>query len=157
MAYTLVTLSWIQHLFRDLHLPVAPPHLWCDNISALDVASNPVYQACIRHIEVDYPYIKEKVVHKEIEFGYVATADQLADLLTKGLSPSRFSFILSKLLIRQCPLSLRGSDKPSQQSKSQIMPTQQVDSSAFETQTPTTSNCSSPLNISPSLSQPQRL
>lgn len=84
-TYTLVTLFWIRHLFRDLHLPVAPPRLWCDNISALVVASNPMYQARMCHTQVDYHYIREKVVCREIEVGYVATANQLTNLLTKGL------------------------------------------------------------------------
>ena len=62
MAYTSTTLSWFRHIFRDLHLPLNPPRLWCDNISALAVASNPVYQARMRHVEVDYHYVREKVI-----------------------------------------------------------------------------------------------
>lgn len=97
LTYTAATLSWFRQLFRDLHLAVALPRLWCDNISALSIASNPIYQACMRHIEVDYHYVREKVVRKKVEVGYMATTYQLADLLTKGLSMSRFSYLHSKL------------------------------------------------------------
>ena len=31
-----------------------PPTLWCNNIGALALASNPVYHAHIRHIEMDF-------------------------------------------------------------------------------------------------------
>ena len=86
LAYTSATLSWFRNIFRDLNIHLSPPRLWCDNISAIAVASNPVYQARMRHVEVDYHYVREKVTRKEIVVGYVASTDQLADLLTKGLS-----------------------------------------------------------------------
>ncbi|KAM2637579.1 hypothetical protein EV1_022054 [Malus domestica] len=112
LAYTSAHLSWFRNLFRDLYLPLPPPRLWCDNISAIAVASNPVYQARMRHVEVDYHYIRDKVIRKEIEVGYVATIDQIADFLTKGLSSVRFHYLISKLPVRQRPVSLRGRDKP---------------------------------------------
>lgn len=100
LAYTTAALSWYRTLFRELHLPLAPPRLWCDNISAIYVASKPVYQQRMRHVEVDYHYIREKVTRREIIVGYVSSTYQLADLLTKGLSAVRFSFLLSKLPVR---------------------------------------------------------
>ncbi|KAM1486966.1 hypothetical protein ACFX2I_001086 [Malus domestica] len=113
LAYTSAHLSWFRNLFRDLYLPLQPPRLWCDNISAIAVASNPVYQARMRYVEVDYHYIRDKVIRKEIEVGYVATTDQIADFLTKGLSSVRFHYLISKLPVRQRPVSLRGRDKSS--------------------------------------------
>ena len=55
----------------------------------------------------------ETVTRQEIQVGYVATQEQLADFLTKGLSTYRFNYLLSKLPVRRRPLSLRGCDKPS--------------------------------------------
>ncbi|TQD73690.1 hypothetical protein C1H46_040776 [Malus baccata] len=111
LAYTAVTLSWFRNLFHDLHLYLTPPQLWCDNISAPAVASNSVFQARMRHVEVDYHYVCEKVTRKEIVVGYVASPDQVADFLTKGLSSNRFCFLLSKLPVLGRPISLRGRDK----------------------------------------------
>ncbi|XP_070668785.1 uncharacterized mitochondrial protein AtMg00810-like [Malus domestica] len=112
LAYTAAALSWYRTLFRELHLPLAPPRIWCDNISAISVASNPVYQQRMRHVEVDYHYVREKVTRHELTVGYVSSVDQLADLLTKGISAACFTFLLSKLPVRGLPVSLRGSDKP---------------------------------------------
>ncbi|KAM1704686.1 hypothetical protein TB1_026177 [Malus domestica] len=83
-----------------------------DDRRSTGVASNPVYQARMRHVEVDYHYVREKVTRNELVVGYVSSADQIADLLTKGLSTTRFSYLISKLPVRQRPLSLRGRDKP---------------------------------------------
>ncbi|CAL8140114.1 unnamed protein product [Prunus armeniaca] len=65
LPYTAATLSWLRALFLDLHLPVPCPKLWCDNISALSVASNPVFHSHTRHVEVNYHFIREKVVRNE--------------------------------------------------------------------------------------------
>ena len=52
-----------------------PPMLWCDNVSALALASNPVFHAQIKHIEVDYHYIREKVMSKELQVNLISTLE----------------------------------------------------------------------------------
>ncbi|PRQ18867.1 putative RNA-directed DNA polymerase [Rosa chinensis] len=108
LAYTAAHISWLRALFRDLCIPLQSPTLWCDNISAISLASNPVFHTRTRHVEVDYHYIREKVVRKEIQVAYICSQDQIADIFTKGLSSSRFHYLLSKLLVRARPISLRG-------------------------------------------------
>ncbi|KAK9912116.1 hypothetical protein M0R45_035990 [Rubus argutus] len=116
LAYTAATISWFQQLFRDLRLPLSYPKLWCDNISAISLASNPVFHTRTRHVEVDYHYVREKVVCGELVVSYLCTTDQLADLFTKGLAAARFSSLVSKLPVRDLPISLRGNVKPCNQS-----------------------------------------
>ncbi|CAL9014472.1 unnamed protein product [Prunus brigantina] len=108
LAYTAATLSWFRALFQDLHLPAPCPKLWCDNISALSLASNPVFHSRTRHVEVDYHYVRERVVRNELLVAYCSTVDQIADIFTKGLSSARFSLLRSKLPVPHRPVSLRG-------------------------------------------------
>ncbi|CAM8947373.1 unnamed protein product [Rhodiola kirilowii] len=103
MAYTTAALSWFRSLFCDLHLHLACLRLWCDNISAISLASNPVFHARTRHVEIDYHFVREKVVRGELLVGYVSTIDQFADIFTKGLSPVRFRFLATKLPVRARP------------------------------------------------------
>jgi hypothetical protein len=86
--------------------------VWCDNVSALALASNPVFHARTKHIEVDYHFVREKVLNKDISIRFISTADQVADVFTKGLSTSRFLFLQSKLTVVPPPISLRGDVKP---------------------------------------------
>ena len=65
------------------------PIIWCDNINAISLASNPIYHARMKHLEVDYHYIREKVVNKELAVQYVSTHEQIADIFTKGLSSKK--------------------------------------------------------------------
>ena len=110
LVYIAATLTWFQSLFKDLHIPLSCLHIWCDNISAISLASNRLFHAWTRHVEVDYHYVQEKVVRGELDVRYISTLDQLADCLTKGLSTSRFHYLISKLPVRSCLVSLRGCD-----------------------------------------------
>ena len=40
--------------------------MWCDNVSALAIASNPVFHACTKHIEVDYHFVQERVLKHDL-------------------------------------------------------------------------------------------
>ena len=46
LALTTATLFWLRMLFKELQVPLPSiPILWCDNVSALALASNPVFHA----------------------------------------------------------------------------------------------------------------
>jgi len=109
MALATTDLFWLCMLFKDLGIPLfSTPRLWCDNIGALALTSNPIYHARTKHIEVDYYFICEKVLNGDISIKYISTHDQLADIFTKGLSSIRFSFLRDKLMACSFPISLRG-------------------------------------------------
>jgi hypothetical protein len=111
MCLTTAEMYWIRMLFCELQLPLlSPPTLWCDNSGALALASNPVFHARTKHIEVDFHFIREKVTNKDIQLRYLSTLDQLADIFTKGLLANRFCLLWDKL--RVCaPISLQGGVK----------------------------------------------
>ena len=85
-----------------------PPKLWCDKISALAIALNPVFHARTKHVEVDYHFFRERVLHCDLQIHYIATSDQLADIFTKSLSSSRFQLLRSKTMVSIDPLVLKG-------------------------------------------------
>lgn len=104
---TAAEMSWLCQLFRDLHQPIPTcPTVWIDNISAMSLAMNPVFHARTKHIEVDYHFVRELVTRKLLNLQYVHTMDQVADIFTKALSPTRFKILQHKLSVR--PLSLEG-------------------------------------------------
>jgi len=109
LSITTCELFWLYMLFKELGVPLpVVPVIWCDNISALALASNPVFHARTKHIEVDYHFVREKVVNGDILIKFISTNDQIADIFTKGLSTARFHFLKSKLMIEPPLISLRG-------------------------------------------------
>jgi hypothetical protein len=109
MAFATAELYWIRMLLRELHLPLkVPPKLWCDNIGALSLASNPIFHARTKHVEVDYHFIREKVARKDLVTQYLSTLEQVADIFTKGLTSARFFLLRDKLKVCISPISLRG-------------------------------------------------
>jgi hypothetical protein len=114
LAIATIELYWLRMLFQDIQIPLpVSPIIWCDNVSALSLAANPVYHAKTKHIKVDYHYIKEKVLNKDITISFISTSDHIADVFTKGLSSARFLFLKSKLKVITSPLCLMGNVKHS--------------------------------------------
>lgn len=63
LALTVVDLSWITQLLTQLRVSVPRPlSLWCDSLSAIALAHNPVFHARTKHIEIDYHFLHDKVV-----------------------------------------------------------------------------------------------
>lgn len=99
MAATAAELFWVRQLLRDLRIYVSqPPSLCCDNSSALQLAKNPVFHGRTKHVEIDFHFVREKVVTKDILLHYVPTQHQLADLFTKPLPRDCLLSLKAKLM-----------------------------------------------------------
>jgi hypothetical protein len=59
--------------------------LWCDNIGVKYLSANPVFHAWTKHIEVDFHFMRERVVRKLLEIDFVPSRDQVVDGFTKPL------------------------------------------------------------------------
>ena len=113
LADAAADLTWFQHLFSELHLSItSTPVLWCDNLSATHLASNPIFHARTKHIEIDFHFLRDMVNRKQLIIRHVASSDQIADILTKHLLISQFHCLCNKLTVLHRPISLRGAVSP---------------------------------------------
>lgn len=101
---------WLKCLMRDILSKVdyAVP-IYCDNESAIKLASNPVFHRRTKHIDVHYHFIREKVLNQEIELKGVHTTDQIADIFTKALAKSKFESFRTALGVIDRKHALKGS------------------------------------------------
>ncbi|CAM8948608.1 unnamed protein product [Rhodiola kirilowii] len=98
MAQGVCELLWLKSLLHDLGIELTSPmKLYCDNKAAIDISQNPVQHDRTKHVEVDRHFIKEKLDANIITFPFVPSEEQLADILTKGVSVKAFHGSLSKL------------------------------------------------------------
>ncbi|MCH96019.1 retrovirus-related pol polyprotein from transposon TNT 1-94, partial [Trifolium medium] len=91
-------LIWILFLLQDLKITsTRSPVLYCDNQSALHIASNPVFHERTKHLEIDCHLVREKVQQGILRLLPIPSQEQLADFLTKALSTAKFNNLVSKL------------------------------------------------------------
>lgn len=110
--------TWVSNLLIELQLsPPFPISLLCDSLSATYMASNPVFHARTKHIDLDswtvgLPFHLEthtpRVTSCSIQF--VPSPYQLVDIFTIGLHKHRFQHLRFNLVCPRQP-SLRGSVK----------------------------------------------
>jgi len=101
---------WLQKLLSDLgQLVDAPIVIYCDNISSILLANNPIYHARTKHIEVYYHFIRKKVLAKQINLIHVNTKDQVVDIFTKALGTNKLRKFRKMLGVLKVDLNLRGS------------------------------------------------
>ncbi|MCO5547145.1 hypothetical protein L7F22_000587 [Adiantum nelumboides] len=78
---------WLSQLIYEMRLPIpmdpSPISLYCDNQSAIALASAPQLSSKTRHISIAYHALKELVEHGFISLIYIRTSDNWADCLTK--------------------------------------------------------------------------
>ena len=82
--------------------------LFFDNIGATYLCSNPVNHSRMKHISLDYHFVREQVQSKQIQVSHVSTKDQVADLLTKPLPKLKFEDFRYKMKVTNGDFILRG-------------------------------------------------
>jgi hypothetical protein len=86
VANTIAEIMWIQILLQELGIKTPQAaKLWCDNIGAKYLSTNPVFHARTKHIEVHYHFVTERVSRKLLEIYFVPSTDHIADGFTKAL------------------------------------------------------------------------
>ena len=86
MANATAELIWLESLLVELGVQLAqPPILWCDNLGATYLSANPVFHARAKHIEIDFHFVRERVVKKQLQVRLIPSKDQVADGFTKAL------------------------------------------------------------------------
>ena len=109
LATTTAKVSWLHILFKELRIFLSyVPVLWCDNASAIALSANPVFHSRTKHIEVDYHYVREKVLRHDLCVRFVSGKDNLANIFTKPLPSPSFLLQCHKLLLDASPSCLRG-------------------------------------------------
>jgi hypothetical protein len=92
--------SWLRQLLAELHNPLSRSTLvYCDNVSAVYLSTNPVQHQRTKHVEIDLHFVCDRVAIGDVRVLYVPTTSQFADIFTKGLSSSTFTEFRSSLNI----------------------------------------------------------
>ena len=89
---------WLFSLLREVGVKVdSVPTIYCDNVGATYLSANPVFHSRMKHLALDYHFIREQVQKGTLRVTHVSSKDQLADGLTKPLPRSRFGTLFTKI------------------------------------------------------------
>jgi hypothetical protein len=109
VANGVAEISWLQQLLQELHHPLKTASLvYCDNVSAVYLSSNPVQHQRTKHVEIDLHFVRERVAIGAVRVLHVPTTSQFADVFTKGLPSSVFTDFRSNLNVRSTDDQLAG-------------------------------------------------
>ena len=71
MTQSICEIMWLHQILEEVGIKTSVSvKLWCDNQTALNIASNPIFHERTKHIEIDSHLVREKMQLGLISIGY---------------------------------------------------------------------------------------
>jgi Reverse transcriptase (RNA-dependent DNA polymerase) len=91
---------WLRELLGEVGHPTEKVLLYTDNMSCMSLVKNPVFHKRTKHIKIQWHFVRDLVESGELEFHYIHTSEQAADMLTKAASKS--VYIVGREMLGLC-------------------------------------------------------
>jgi hypothetical protein len=103
---SLWTRQWLSDVLGHSYLKT-PTRLLCDNQSAISIASSGGHHQRTKHINVRFHHLRDHVAKGDIKLVFVTSELQLADILTKHVTPlAKFVSAVASLMCIDAPVTL---------------------------------------------------
>ncbi|KAH0757534.1 hypothetical protein KY290_021027 [Solanum tuberosum] len=104
VASSFAQTNCVTNLLAELQLKIQNvPTIYHDNVGAMYLCDNLVFHSRMKHIAVDFHFVRKQVKLKQVQVVHINVADQLADTLTKDLSKPTFDRHMFKLgIVAHC-------------------------------------------------------
>ncbi|GJU89057.1 ribonuclease H-like domain-containing protein [Tanacetum coccineum] len=98
VANVVTETAWIRNLLRELLTPLFTTTLvYCDNVSAVYLSTNPVQHQRTKHIEIDIHFVRDYVASGQVSVLHVPSRFHYADIFKKGMPTALFLEFCSSL------------------------------------------------------------
>nr|GEV35457.1 ribonuclease H-like domain-containing protein [Tanacetum cinerariifolium] len=109
VANAVVETAWRRNLLRELHTPLlSATFVYCDNVSAIYMTTNPVQHQRTKHIEIDIHLVRDMVARGQVCVLHVPSRYQYVDIFTKGLPSALFEKFRISLCVWSSPAQTAG-------------------------------------------------
>ncbi|GKB17161.1 ribonuclease H-like domain-containing protein [Tanacetum coccineum] len=109
VANVVAETAWIRNLLCEFHTSLFTATLvYCDNVSAVYLSTDPVQRQRTKHIEIDIYFVRDYVASGQVRVLHVPSQFQYADIFTKGLPTTLFLEFRSSLNVRRPPAHTTG-------------------------------------------------
>ena len=112
VAGALAETNWISNLLHELRISlVSKPVIYYDNVSATYLCHIHVFYSRMKHIAIDFHFVRDQVQKKLVTVTHILSSEQVADTLTKPLPKAVVQRHFHKLSVIDTTPILRGDDK----------------------------------------------
>lgn len=112
VASTTTKVQWLLCMLTELKLHSSlVPTIYCDNLSSITYSANPVFHSRMKHLALDFHFVKEKVQDGSLRVTHISGDAQLADVLTKVLPKQLFNLVTAKIGLTSWLSILKGNIK----------------------------------------------
>ncbi|XP_070035652.1 uncharacterized protein [Nicotiana tomentosiformis] len=109
VAITIAEINWLSNLLHELSLiQLKLPVVYCDNIGATYLCKNLVFHSRMKHVAIDFYFVRGQVSKGEIVVKHIPTGEQVADPLIKALPKRQFFQQVNKIGLLSIEPILRG-------------------------------------------------
>ena len=86
-------IAWMRNILSEFGYSIQEPStLKLDNQSAITVSKNPEHHGRMKHLDLQFYWLRDKVEHGSISPDFIPTAEMIADSLTKSLPAPKVRF-----------------------------------------------------------------
>ena len=97
-AQAISDLKWCVGLIKELNLKIHYPiPCYTDNQACLKSLTNQNYKGRSKHNEIHYNIVRDEISKRKLDVQYVESDNNLADMFTKVLPPSKLKYLKSSL------------------------------------------------------------
>lgn len=94
-------IKWLRGLLDELGLSGAhTPILYGDNQSTQSLTRNGIKSERTKHVDIKYQFVTDEVARGRVQLQWVATTQQLADVLTKALGAQQHKALVQRLMVQ---------------------------------------------------------
>ena len=102
-------LNWVTNLLKELNIN-STPTIYYDNVRATYLYANSIFHSRMKHIAIDFYFVRDQVVRRQLRVSHLHSTDQLANSLRKPLVRHLFALHRSKIGILERSTILWGLD-----------------------------------------------
>ena len=85
---------WLRTLLHSInHQQIPPTIIYCDNSATKTLSEDPLLHSRVKHVNIKYHFLHERVQSNELQLIYVNTRENVADMFTKALDVKQFTYL----------------------------------------------------------------
>ena len=88
---------YLQQLLQTMNIDVGTVIIYNDNVNAIRMATKERADTRCKHVDIKYMFVRECVANKKVEIRWIQSQYNIADILTKPLSPIKHQELAKRL------------------------------------------------------------